>query len=120
MNTDLILAFATGAVAVSIFHSLRAELRLWRASTPREPNPELTPRVTPHMLMVDGWREERGRIEGVMEEARDHLIETRRAELLGEAVPQSHRPRLERVLQVAGDNLRDLNTAIAEDKRANQ
>lgn len=109
-----ILIVAAYGIA-SIVRDAAATLRGFRRwATPRDPNPE------PGPPRIDGWRAERDLLEAATEEARDHLIEIRRAELLGEAVPQSHRPRLERVLRVIGDNLRDLNTVIAESEGENR
>ena len=94
-------------------------LAMRRHSTPREPDPEPGPRVTPHKLMIDGWRQEREDIEAAMEETRDVMIEVRRTEKIRGIRLNELKTELHDNLQTLGRDLRDLNAAIAEDERAN-
>lgn len=117
MNTEALGWFMIGVGSLGMLHYGRA---LWRHyATPREPNPEPGPRVTRHTEMIDGWREERWKLEEAMNEMRDVLIEIRRLELTGKSIAPKHKAAVSKNLQTACAMLRDLNAAIAEDERAN-
>lgn len=54
MNTDALGWFLAGIGALSLSQTMYRVWREWRAATPREPNPEPGPRVTPESLKTDG------------------------------------------------------------------
>ena len=67
MNAELLGAFMIGVGSLGLLQSLAA---MWRASTPREPNPEPGPRVTPQSLMTGGRRGLREERKAILEALR--------------------------------------------------
>lgn len=92
---------------------------LKRQATPREPNPVPVPRVTPHTLMIDGWREERRAKEFEMETI-NQAIEDIEAADEERGNPYTLADAWKRIRVRRAREISELDQVLAEDERANR